>query len=174
MSRFEIARQKYKPNTIKYLLVAETPPKSDSNRFFYFEKVDKQDSLFLETMKVLYPVDTQFVETKEIRRRKSEFLNKFKEDGFYLVDSLDKPFEKRYSTTEKIGLIKAGQNRLLEKIRNLLSENTKVILIASPVYKANFEFLKNQRIPVINTEPIDFPGSGGQKKFREKIKRIIK
>mgnify|MGYP001281546253 CR=1 FL=1 len=174
MNRFETARQKYRPSQIDYLLVAETPPNSDSNRFFYFENVDKQDSLFLETMKLLYPNETKFVETKEIRRRKKEFLNKFSSDGFYLIDSLDKPFEKRYGSNEKARLIKQGQNELLEKIKNLLSKNTKVVLIASPVYKANYEFLKSQGIPVINKESIDFPGSGGQKKYKEKMKRILK
>jgi hypothetical protein len=94
MNRFENARLKYKPKEIKYLLVAETPPKTDSDRFFYFEKVDKQDSLFLETMKILYPNETQFAETKTIRKREKEFLEKFMDDGFYLIDSLDKPFEK--------------------------------------------------------------------------------
>lgn len=174
MNKFEKARLKYKPEKIKYLLVAETPPKSDSNRFFYFENVDKQDSLFLETMKLLYPNDTEFVETKKIRERKKEFLIKFLKDGFYLIDSLDKPFEKKYSTTQKIKLIRNGQNQLIEKIQNLLSEKTKVILIASPVFKANFDFLINQGIPVINKELIDFPGSGGQKKYREKMKKILK
>lgn len=174
MNKFEVARHKYKPTQIEYLLVAETPPKSDSNRFFYFENVEKQDSLFLETMKLLYPSETEFIETKQIRRRKKEFLKKFCSDGFYLIDSLDEPFEKRYSSTEKIRLIKLGQNNLIAKIKNLLSENTKVILIALPVYKANYKFLKGQGIPVINKESIDFPGSGGQKKYKEKMNRILK
>lgn len=174
MNRFETARLKYKPEKIEYLLVAETPPKSDSNRFFYFENVNKQDSLFLETMKLLYPSETEFAETKEIRRRKKEFLVRFSSDGFYLIDSLDKPFEERYSSNEKVRLIKQGQSELLAKIKNLLEENTKVILIASPVYKANYEFLKGRGIPVINKESIDFPGSGGQKKYRVKMNRILK
>jgi len=46
---FQLAREKYKPEKIVYLLVAETPPRLDSNRFFYFEDVRNQDSLFLET-----------------------------------------------------------------------------------------------------------------------------
>ncbi len=174
MNRVETARQKYRPQKIDYLFVAETPPKSNSNRFFYFENVDKQDSLFLETMKLLYPNETELAETKEIRRRKKEFLNKFCSDGYYLIDSLDEPFEERYSLNKKVRLLKQGQNKLLEKINNLLSDNTKVILVASPVYKANYEFLKSHRIPVINKEPIDFPGSGGQKKYREKMKKILK
>jgi len=174
MNLIETARHKYKPHKVEYLLVAETPPKSDSNRFFYFEQVDKHDSLFIETMKLLYPSETEYAETKDIRRGKKEFLKKFSSDGFYLIDSLDDPFEERYSSTEKVRLIKLGQNKLLEKIRSLLSANTKVILIAAPVYKANYEFLKSHGVPVINKESIDFPGSGGQKKFREKMMRILK
>lgn len=174
MNKFEVARHKYKPIQIEYLLVAETPPKSNSNRFFYFENVDKQDSLFIETIKLLYPSEIEFIKIQEIRRRKKTFLKKFSSDGFYLIDSLDEPFEKRYSSTEKIRLIKLGQNNLIAKIKSLLSENTKVILISSPVYKANYEFLKGQGIPVINEESIDFPGSGGQKKYREKMNRILK
>lgn len=73
MNIFEKPRQKYKPKKIDYLLIAETPPKSDSNRFFYFEQVDRQDSLFLETMKCLYPEDTEFVDAKTSRSRKKFF-----------------------------------------------------------------------------------------------------
>ncbi|CAG5086849.1 hypothetical protein [Parvicella tangerina] len=173
MDKFNQARLKYKPTVIKYLLVAETPPKSDSNRFFYFEYVDKQDSLFLEIMKVLYPIETSSLSIKEIRLKKEEFLNRFKTDGFYLIDSLDKPFEEKYSSRQKIELIRKGQVDLLSKITKLLSSETKVILIASPVYKANIEFLKANKVPVINSEFIDFPGSGGQKKFREKMWSIL-
>ncbi len=125
MNRFEKARQKYKPKEIKYLVVAETPPKSGSNRFFYFEKVDRQDSLFLETMKLLYPNETDLTSTKEVRRRKKEFLNKFMTDGFYLIDSLDEPFEKRYSSTEKVRFIKLGQKQLLEKFKTCSQKKLK-------------------------------------------------
>jgi hypothetical protein len=173
MNKFEKARQNYKPKKIKYLLVAETPPKLDSNRFFYFENVEKHDSLFIETMKLLYPVETESLKTKKIRQRKKDFLEKFKNDGFYLIDSLDEPFEKKFSTRQKVKLIKNGQSGLLEKIQVLLSEKTKVILIAAPVFEANFAFLKKQGIPVINEESIDFPGSGGQKKYKEKMHKII-
>lgn len=78
MEKFESARLKYKPDLIRYLLIAESPPKTDSNRFFYFEDVGEQDSLFLETMKVLYPKDTSQIKTKEIRNKKATFLLKFK------------------------------------------------------------------------------------------------
>ena len=173
-SNFEKARRKYRPELIKYLLVAETPPKSDSKRFFYFENVDEQDSLFLETMKCLYPSDTRNVETKTIRARKSYFLQKFQKDGFYLIDSLDAPFEERYSSKKKEALLVAGQKELLAKIKSLCSTKTKVILIAAPVFKANYSFLSANNVNVINKDLVDFPGSGGQRKFQEKFGMLIK
>ncbi len=106
----ETTRLKYKPVKIKILLVAETPPKSDSNRFFYFEKVENQDSLFLEIMKLLYPRETKDLEPKLIRKNKKDFLERFKNDDFYLINSLDKPFEMKHSTSKKVELIKHGQS----------------------------------------------------------------
>jgi len=174
MNRYEKARFKYKPKLIKYLLVVETPPKSDSDRFFYFKSVDKQDSLFIETMKLIYPKQTENVNTKTIRKNKKSFLEKFKSDGFYLIDSLNTPFDEKYSSSQKVKLIKNGQIELLDKIKTLCNQETKVILIASPVYKANFWFLKSNGVKVVNIESIDFPGSGGQKKYKEKMKKLIK
>jgi len=77
MIDFENTRLKYKPEIIKFLLIAEAPPKIGSNRFFYFEDVNEKDSLFIETMKVIYP-DEDYSNTKNIRSRKKEFLEKFK------------------------------------------------------------------------------------------------
>lgn len=74
-NKLEVARSKYKPRKIKYLLIAEAPPEESSNRFFYFEHVEIKDSLFLETMKVLYP--DNYTDTKTVRSRKKHFLNKF-------------------------------------------------------------------------------------------------
>lgn len=138
MNKFESARLKYKPDIVRYLLIAETPPKSDSNRFFYFENVFEQDSLFLETMKVLYPEDTFQIDTKEIRNKKATFLLKFKHDGFYLIDSLDLPFDRKYSASQKVRLITNGQVNLLSKINSIINNNTKVILISATVFRADF------------------------------------
>ncbi|TCK85553.1 hypothetical protein [Albibacterium bauzanense] len=173
MDRFEIARIKYKPDIIKVLLIAEAPPKSDSDRFFYFENVPEQDSLFLETMKVLYPIEISQLTTKEIRSNKRKFLLNFKQSGFYLIDSLERPFDVKYSSNQKVRLIERDQPNLLSKINSIIDENTKVILISATVFKADFQYLKQNNINVINKELIDFPGSGNQIKFREKMNIIL-
>ena len=169
-NKFEIARRKYKPEEIKYLLIAEAPPDENSDRFFYFEDVKEKDSLFLETMKVLYPGD--YTDPKTVRKKKKQFLNKFKENGFYLIDSTNQPMPdlKRH---HKIKLIKASLATLIKKVKNLVNEDTKIILIASTVYEVCNEPLRNENINVINEEMINFPGTGGQRKFREKMTRLL-
>jgi phage terminase large subunit-like protein len=108
MDRFEYVRIKYQPQSIKYLFIAETPPKTNSDRFFYFENVTERDSLFIETMKILYPHLINDIDVKDIRQMKSKLLLKFKSEGFYLIDSLNEPFEQKYSTSQKIRLITLG------------------------------------------------------------------
>jgi hypothetical protein len=173
MNRFEAAREKYQPSEIKYLLIAETPPKSNSNRFFYFERVDKYDTLFIQIMKCLYPAFTEKMSTSEIRTNKKRFLKKFMGDGFYLIDSLDDPFEDELRHSAKVRLIKAGQNNLIEKIRHISSPSTKIMLIAATVFEANNEFLLNHKINVINKEFIDFPLYRGVENFKKKLTQVL-
>ncbi|HGJ64879.1 TPA: hypothetical protein ENS27_05745 [bacterium] len=167
---FESARRKYKPG-IKFLLVAEAPPREDSGRFFYFENVSTGDSLFLETMKVLYPKD--YTKTKIVRQRKQEFLERFKGDGFYLIDSCDSPMEDS-SPTKKRKQIQKALPSLRSKLRELATDGVKIVLISATVYEVCNDILKSEGFNIINEELIDFPGSGGQKKFREKFGNLLK
>lgn len=170
---FEKQREKYKPEQIKLLLIAETPPKTDSKRFFYLENVQSHDYLFLEVIKVLYSDIVKNKTTKEIRNLKPLLLNKFKNDGIYLIDSLEKPFEEKYSARKKICLLQKGQNSLFEKIKEIINTETKVVLISSTVFQANYLFLKSNDVNIIHDFMIDFPGSGGQTKFREKFSSLL-
>jgi hypothetical protein len=167
---FESARQKYKPEVIKFLLIAEAPPRVEAKRFFYFEDVQKHDSLFWETMKVLYLGDCSV--TKSLRRRKREFLEKFRNDGFYLLDATDTPMEDR-RPAKKRERIEESLPSLIEKVRNVGSEDTKIILISSAVYNVCYSCLKSEGFNVINESMIDFPGPGRQKEFRKKLSALL-
>lgn len=170
MSKISDARKKYKPNEIKILFVAEAPPKESSDRFFYFEEVKEGDSLFIETMKVLYP--NEFTTTKMVRLQKKKFLEKFKDDGYYLIDSTDTPMEQN-SRSYKKRKIREALPTLKTKICELANAETKIILISNPVYEECFTPLKAEGFNIINIEMIDFPGSGGQINFRTKIQKLI-
>jgi hypothetical protein len=169
MIDFENARLKYKPEVIKFLLIAEAPPKIGSNRFFYFEDVNEKDTLFIETMKVIYP-DEDFSNTKNIRSRKKEFLEKFKYDGFYLIDASDKPIE---SKGYKKKQIKESLPSLIQKIKSLISSETKIILISKTVYEVCFDKIKSEGFKVINRSMIPFP-IGFQGVYRKELSELTK
>jgi hypothetical protein len=167
---FESARQKYKPDRIKFLLIAEAPPKAGSGRFFYFENVKKGDSLFLETMKVLYPDECSDV--RNVRRRKREFLERFRNDGFCLIDAADTPMEDTRPAKKKKQIEKSLPS-LVQKVRRLISEDTKIILISSTVYEVCCNRLKLEGFNVVNECALPFP-VGWQKKFREKLSALLR
>ncbi len=167
ITQFEIARRKYRPDRVKFLLVAEAPPQLDSKRFFYFENVPAQDSLFIETIKVLYPQDCQDVSS--VRAQKRRFLERFMRDGFYLIDACEEPIAKGASKAKQI---ESNLSSLLTKAGQF--SGAKIILISATVYKGCCERMKEVGLNVINEALIDFPGSGGQVKFRNKITTLLR
>jgi hypothetical protein len=126
---FEAARNKYRPDQVKLLFVAEAPPAYDSGRFFYFEAVEEADTLFLEMMKVLYPKKANFVEgidnrntgfkARQVRNRKAEFLELFKRDGFFLLDAIDEPMPGNATTKTKEDKIRSSLPQLRDNLRVL-------------------------------------------------------
>lgn len=167
---FETARHRYRPEVIKCLFIAESPPEIGSCRFFYFENVYEGDSLFIEMMKVLYLGENPHIPS--VRLRKREYLRRFQEDGFYLIDSVEEPIGVR-DTSRKVRRIKEELPSLRDKVDEIVDRETPIILISRPVFDAVAVFLRTDGFNIINEEMIDFPGSGGQKRFREKLGRLL-
>jgi hypothetical protein len=171
----EAARQKYMPKPVKYLLIAEAPPKCGSGRFFYFEDVKQHDSLFLETMKVLYTADC--LSAKEVRRRKPELLARLKNDGIYLVDASDSPMDDM-SDAQRLKYLKGSVILLVAKLEGLvlqgiISKDTPIILIKATVYQACKDILSRAGFKVLNENCIPFP-IGHQEEFRHKLYELLK
>jgi hypothetical protein len=164
--QIESARLKYRPGVIKYLLVAEAPPNS-LDRFFYYENVKESDWLFLGVMQSLYPQDKNtYIQQKRKIDLKKNLLQKFKQDGFYLIDILDIPLSYYHGDlSDKI-------NGLIYKIKSLSNKETQIILIKVNIYDTAFAVLRNQGFNVIDRR-IDFPASGGQLKFQMKFKKAL-
>ena len=154
----------YKPRHIKTLLVAEAPP-CNLDRFFYFEDVKVQDSLFLEIMGVLYPQQKQrYLNNGRRTQDKAELLALFAEDGYLLTDLYEVPLEP-FSDEEAIA-------SLLARMEKLVDKSTPVILIKANVYDLLYPVLKEKGYNVV-AERLPFPGSGQQKVFREKFAAIV-
>lgn len=169
----ENARRKYLPVRIEWLFIAEAPPTA-SDRFFYFEQVSSRDSLFIETMRVLY-FEAELARAQEIRACKASYLEAFKADGFYLVDACDEPITERKSKRKRIRAALPALKRNLEELRDddHLTAQTKIILVSSSVYAVCNSSLRDAGLNVVNEEPLDFPAFGKQLKYREKLTRLL-
>lgn len=168
--RIEQSRKEFQPYIIRYLLIAESPP-NDPARFFYFKNVKTQDSLYIETMRAIYYLDDKNAEY--FRKHKEPFLHKFMLDGFYLIDTVDEPLG-GLSKQKKIKCISNNLVPLKDKLGKLVTKETKIILISAAVHEALYEELTCSDYDLINESMINFPGSGNQLIFREKIRKVLR
>ena len=169
MRSIKEAREYYRPENVKVLFIAEAPP-SSLDRFFYYPKVKSGDSLFLYIIRAVFPSLDEMA-TAELRMLKPKFLNQFKTIGYFLEDSVEQPISQGTSSTKKVAILNSGQSALLERIEPYKSDS-KIVLISSTVYTANYNYLKGHGFNIIHTSAIPFPGSGQQKRFVEAIEKI--
>lgn len=163
---YAAARRKYRPVQVTTLIIAEAPPCA-LDRFFYFEEVNKQDSLFLEIMGVLYPDKKErYIKSGRDPLLKEELLEYFKSDGFWLMDLSEIPTSLINDPLENY------VPGLMKRIDSIAGKDVPIILIKSNVYDLCYEPLSAAGYNVIN-ERMPFPGSGQQGNFREKFRRAL-
>lgn len=163
---YAAARNKYKPVHIQTLLLAEAPPGS-LDRYFYFEDVKKQDSLFLEIMGVLYPEQkAAYLSSGRDTELKKDLLEIFKEDGFWLMDVSEVPLDLADKTLEDY------VPDVLGRLQKHITKKTAVILIKANIYDLCYYKLLEKGYRV-SPERIPFPGSGQQRVFREKFRKAV-
>jgi hypothetical protein len=154
IQRRRTAAAKYRPESVLLLLVAEAPP-SDEDRYFYFESVSRQDSLFRYVAKVLVGYVPE-------RAAKSIALRELQVRGVFLIDLSEIP---------------ADRQRLKEWVPSLVErcaaiEPQKIVLIKVNVYDLAYQALRDAGLPVADVR-IPFPGSGQQRKFEEAFSRAL-
>lgn len=176
MSAYEKVRQQYRPGNIKILFIAESPPPtaevSSSRQFYRADKARTEDRLFTNTIKALYPSALEQTE-KELEADKKTWLQKFKTDGFYMIEALEESLPHEVTKKERQALIQEALPRLLERVRELANKNTKIILIKSNVFEVAAQPLRDAGFTVLNTELLDYPGRFNQKAYREKLSRLL-
>lgn len=177
--QYEIARTKYKPDNVKYLLIAEAPPDS-IDRFFYYENVKEHDHLFLGIAQALFPeLKDDFLKFRKIDREKSThikglILKKFQKKEFYLLDLSELPLDLSELPRSRIkGYLKTQVPILIQKLKTVVNKNTKIILIKVDVYDIAFGLLMQAGFDVINCR-IHFPAQGGQIKFQSQFNDALK
>lgn len=167
---YKEAAEKYKPQNIKYLFIAESPPfiKPDQKpRYFYFEEYRGKDFLFKGITEVLFPKEYQnFRESGN----KKELLTKLKENGFFLIDACNYPINQH---KDRDAFINQDYPKLVQKIKLLANSKTQIILIKRNIYDLLNDPLREEGLTVANTEHLDFPSCGNQLKFKNKFKKLM-
>ena len=129
--------------------------------------------MFTNTIKALYPEAAELPES-ELEKQKEYWLNKFKDDGWYMIEALEQSQEHEVTKSQRQELIRQSIPALIEGVKKLAAADTKIILIKSNVFEAAAEPLKQAGFKVLNTELLDYPGHYNQRAYREKLSKFAK
>jgi hypothetical protein len=177
MSSYDTIRQRYRPDQIKVLLIAESPPPAaqiDSSRHFYRSNpIRTNDRLFVNTIKALYPEASNLTEA-QLEPQKKQWLRRFQADGWYMIEALETSLRHIVTKPERQARIRQNLPRLIERVKNLANQDTKVILIKSNVFDVAAEPLRQAGFTVLNTELVDYPGQFNQRDYREKLSKLAR
>lgn len=175
MSSYENVRQHYKPEHITLLLIAESPPPAETvggSRHFYRATPERRDDrLFVNTIKALYPEASNLTES-QIELDKEAWLRRFQADGRYMIEALEVSQRHNVTKEQRQEKIRAALPRLIERVRGLASADTKIILIKSNVFDVAAEPLRQAGFHVLNHELVDYPGRFNQRDYREKLSAL--
>jgi hypothetical protein len=154
-ARRRLAAEKYKPTSIRLLLVAEAPPEA-LDRYFYFEDVRTADSLFRYVCRSVL--------TKEpTREGKADLLGELRAAGVFLIDVLEDPDEDEGRMVDRAADV-------VRRCRELHPE--KLILIKATVYDAVYAALRDAGLPVVDVR-VPFPGAGQQRNFMRQMMKAL-
>lgn len=146
--RRTVAAARYRPDVVRCLLVAEAPPAA-VDRYFYFEDVREQDSLFRH-------VAEGVLGSKPERAGKRQALEALRDQGYLLIDLCGEPVVSRADLPKHVpDLVR----------RAVESQPERVILIKANVFDLAFGPLTAAGLPVVPVR-IPFPGSGQQARFK--------
>lgn len=175
MTDYDITREHYKPAHINVLMIAESQPPAagvaSSRQFYRDDAIYREDRLFTNTMRALYP-DAIDIPEAQLKQHKREWLKKFQADGWYMIEALETSLAHEVTKQERQELIRTHLPQLLGRVKKLAHKDTKIILIKSNVFDVAAEPLRAAGFTVLNHELLDYPGRFNQKDYREKLSRL--
>lgn len=177
MNEYDAIRQRFRPQKVRYLLIAESPPPvatvSSSRHFYRTDQVRKDDRLFVNTIKALYP-ETEKLTEGELEQAKEYWLGRFQQDGWYMIEALKESQPHEVTKRQRQERIREELTSLIRRVSVLADKHTKLILIKSNVFEIAAAPLKGAGYNILNTELVDYPGHFNQRAYREKLRRLVR
>ncbi|HSX15152.1 MAG TPA: hypothetical protein VLE72_04625 [Candidatus Saccharimonadales bacterium] len=170
---YESIRQQYKPDQIKWLLIAESPPPGagakGSRHFYRTDKMRLDDRLFLNTIRALYPKEVEGRPETDLELNKEKWLRRLQEAGVYMIEALEESQPHGVKKPQRQAKIQAALPRLIERVGELADPDTKLLLIKSNPYEVAAEPLRQAGFKVLNEALIDYPGQFNQAAYKQKL-----
>lgn len=159
-------RARWKPERVRLLLIAESAPDDGgeivNRRFFYDDALTSKDGLFREVVRALYNEP----KLESGPDAKKPWLEKLKADGIYLIDLAAVPVNYQ-SPAERLDALKRSVDQTIALASSLSPEG--VVLVKQSVFDLLREPIRSAGLPLLHDQFIPFPGSGQQKRFRERF-----
>lgn len=163
-------RARWKPERVRLLLIAESAPDDGGDianrRFFYEENLTSRDGLFREVVRALYG-DPRL---ESGLNAKTPWLEKLRADGVFLIDLGADPVN-YHSPSHRTAALRRTIEQTVAVARELQPEG--VVLIKQNVFDLLARPVRRAGLPLVHDEFIPFPGSGQQKRFRERFKAAL-
>ena len=155
-------RRKFEPETIRLVIVAESPPKSG---LYFYNPTGKMSEPLLAAMMRYFSYKPS---------SKEDGLREFQRRGWLLVDATYEPVD---------GLDEKGRNAIILRdypqlcadLKAVVEKDTPIVLIKANVCRLLEHKLIEDGFTVINAgTEVYFPSSGQQGRFREQFGSIMK
>jgi hypothetical protein len=156
---YEELRNRYRPQTLRVLLIGESPPDpgSGERRFFYSSRLSF-DNLYRGVAEAVYGECADFDVRDKVR-----FLEHLRDDGFWLIDAVDEPIDKT-SMGQRKAAIRAAAGDLAERCRTLAPE-CGVIICHGVVYELVSEPLRHAGVRILHDDSLPFPLGNWRARF---------
>ena len=154
------AAAKYQPERVRTLFVQESPPYA-RERHFYFTGVRAHDGLWLNLMRFLFR-DEFGDDTPAERVRKGDWLARFRDGGYFMIDAVHEPIAKLTQDDRIVRIAAAAPGRIKEAAAFAPDH---VVLIKRAVFDGLHAPFLAAGLPVANDAPVPYPGRGQQARF---------
>lgn len=157
---YEQLRTKHRPSHLRVLLIGESPPQSGEGalRFFYSPVLTRHDNLYRGVAQALYG-EREDVDVSD----KSAVLARIQSDGFWLIDAVDEPINKKVASARRKAL-RDGVAMLVERCIHL-APKVGVIICHDKVCKETATALRNGGVRVLHAQPLPFPLGNTRARF---------
>jgi len=165
---YDELRERYRPDHIEVLLIAESPPDpgDGDRRFFYTPVLSRHDNLYRGVAQAVYGTspDVAIADKRAV-------LERLKRDGFWLIDAVEYPVN-RLSAGARKRLIAAEAPDLVARCRRL-DPRRGVIVCKGPVYDAVAQPLRAGGIRVLHDVALPFPLGNWRAHFVAGVRRAL-